>query len=68
MDRRKTKLIRKEVGDELVAEQIICECRRTRGPVLIHKGIHRAQRYVLEGLPAIAIVSKKWRLKDNDNI
>jgi hypothetical protein len=56
-------LIGKEVGDQLSAEQIVCECRRMRGPVLIHKGSHRAQRYVLEGLSAIAIVSKKWRLK-----
>jgi len=55
-------LIGKEVGDELRAEQIIWECRRLKGPVLIHKGSHRAQRYVLEGLPAIAIISKKWRL------
>ncbi|MCW4003491.1 MAG: hypothetical protein NWE95_06230 [Candidatus Bathyarchaeota archaeon] len=58
-------MIGKEVGDQLKAEQIICECRRARGPVLIHKGSrHRAQRYVLEGLPAIAIVSKKWRLNE----
>jgi hypothetical protein len=54
-------LIGKEVGDQLTAEQIICECRRMKGPVLIHKGSYRAQRYVLEGLPAVAIVSKKWR-------
>jgi hypothetical protein len=55
-------LMGKEVGDQLTAEQIICECRRMKGPVLIHKGSHRAQRYVLDGLPAIAIVSKKWRI------
>jgi hypothetical protein len=55
-------LIGAEVGDQLKAEQIICECRRMKGPVLIHKGSHRAQRYVSEGLPALAIVSKKWRL------
>lgn len=54
----------KEIGDQLSAEQIICECRRTKGPVLIHKGSHRAQRYVLEGLLAVAIVSKKWRLNE----
>ena len=57
-------MIGKEAGDELRAEQIICECRRMKGPVLIHKGSHRAQRYVLEGLPVAAIVSKKWRLKE----
>ncbi|HLE75787.1 MAG TPA: hypothetical protein VI864_07085 [Candidatus Bathyarchaeia archaeon] len=57
-------MIGKEVGDQLTAEQIICECRRMKGPVLIHKGSHRAQRYVLDGLPAVAIVSKKWRLNE----
>jgi hypothetical protein len=57
-------LIGKEVGDQLIAEQIICECRKTSGPVLIHKGSHRAQRYVLEGLPAIVILSKKWRFNE----
>jgi hypothetical protein len=60
----KSKMIGKEVGDQLIAEQVICECRRTKGHVLIHKGSHRAQRYVLEGLPAIAIVSKKWRFNE----
>ena len=57
-------MIGREVGDQLSAEQIVCECRRIKGPVLIHKGSHRAQRYVLEGLPAVAIVSKKWRLNE----
>ena len=55
-------MIGKKLGDQLKAEQIICECRRVKGPVLIQKGSHRAQRYVFEGLPAVAIVSKKWRL------
>ena len=55
-------MIGKEVGDKLVAEQIICECHRLKGPVLIHKGSHRAQRYVLYGLPADAIITKTWRL------
>jgi hypothetical protein len=55
-------MIGKEVGDRLVAEQIICECRNLKGPVLIHKGSHRAQRYVLYGLPADAIITKTWRL------
>ena len=57
-------MIGREVGDQLSAEQIVCECRRIKGPVLIHKGSHRAQRYVLEGLPAVAIVSKKWRVNE----
>ena len=57
-------MIGREVGDQLTAEQIVCECRRIKGSVLIHIGSHRAQRYVLEGLPAVAIVSKKWRLNE----
>ena len=52
----------KEVGDGLLGEQIICECRKLKGPVLIHKGAHRAQRYVFYGLPAEAVSTKKWRL------
>ena len=55
-------MIGKEDGDKLVAEQIVCECRKLRGPVLIHKDAHRAQRYVLYGLPAEAVIAKKWRL------
>jgi hypothetical protein len=54
-------VIGKELGDELLAEQIACECRRLKGPVLIHKGAHRAQRYILYGLPADAIITRKWR-------
>jgi hypothetical protein len=55
-------MIGKDVGDELVAEQIVCECRKLKGPVLIHKGKHRAERYVLYGLPAEAIITRTWRL------
>lgn len=55
-------MIGKEVGDKLVAEQIVCECRKLKGPVFIHKGAHRAQRYVLYGLPAEAVIARKWRL------
>jgi len=57
-------LIGREVGDKLIAEQNICECRKLRSPVLIHKGAHRVERYVLYGLPAQAIISKKWRLTE----
>ena len=64
MGRGKSKLIGREIGDKLIAEHIICECRRLKGPVLIHKGAHRAQRYVLHGLPVHAIISKKWRLTE----
>lgn len=55
-------MIGKEVGDKIVGEQILCECRKMKGPVLIHKGAHRAQRYVLFGLPTEAIIAKKWRI------
>jgi hypothetical protein len=55
-------LIGKEVGDYLVGEQIVCEYRKMRGPVLIHKGANRAQRYALYGLPVEAVITKKWRL------
>jgi len=55
-------LIGKEIGDKLIGEQIFCECRKIKGPVLIHKGAHRAQRYVLYGLPAEAMITKKWRI------
>jgi len=30
------KNLRKEIGDKLLAEQIICECRKLKGPVLIY--------------------------------
>ena len=54
-------MIGKDVGDKLLGEQILCECRKIKGPVLIHKGAHRAHRYVFYGLPAEAIITKKWR-------
>ncbi len=55
-------MIGKEVGDKLTGKQIVCECRKIKGPVLIHKGAHRAQRYALYGLPAQAVITKKWRI------
>lgn len=56
-------MIGKEEDDKLVAEQILLECRRIRGPVLVHKtGAHRAQRIVAYGLPAEALITKKWRI------
>ena len=55
-------MIGRELGDSLVAEQIVCECRKLKGPVLIHKGAHRAHRYALYGLMAEAVITKKWRL------
>lgn len=58
-------MIGKEEGDQLVAEQIVMECRRIKGPVLIHKtGGHRAQRIVAYGFPAEAWIARKWRIVD----
>lgn len=56
-------MIRREEGDKLIGEQIVVECRRIRGPVLIHKtGGHRAQRIVAYGFPAEAWIIRKWRI------
>jgi len=55
-------MISKEVGDKLIAEQIVCGCRKMKGPVLVHKGAHRAQRYALYGLPTEGAITKKWKL------
>ena len=55
-------MIGKEIGDKIIGEQIVCECRRMKGPVLVHKGAHRAQRYVVYGLPAEAVITKKWKI------
>ncbi|MBI4258080.1 MAG: hypothetical protein HY619_03920 [Thaumarchaeota archaeon] len=60
-------MIGKDEGDKLVAEQIVVECRKIRGPVLIHKtGAHRAQRLVAYGFPAEAIITKRWRIAEKD--
>lgn len=56
-------MIGKEEGDKLIGEQIIVECRKFRGPVLISKTpAHRAQRIVAYGFPAEAWITKKWRI------
>ncbi|MBO3809991.1 MAG: hypothetical protein FGF50_10440 [Candidatus Brockarchaeota archaeon] len=56
-------MIGRAEGDKLVGEQIVVECRRIRGPVLIHKtGAHRAQRIVAYGFPAEAWITRKWRM------
>lgn len=57
-------MIEKEVGDKLIGERILCECRKIKGPVLIHKGAHRVQRYVLYGYPAEAVITRKWRITE----
>jgi len=55
-------MICKDIGDKIIGEQIVCECRKIKGPVLIHRGAHRAQRYALYGIPTQAWITKKWRL------
>lgn len=56
-------MIGRDVDDRLEGEQIVIECRKFKGPVLIRgTGAHRAQRLVVYGLPAIAIITKTWRL------
>jgi len=53
----------KEEGDKLIGEQILVECGRIRGPVLIRKtGTHRAQRIVAYGFPAEAWITRRWRV------
>ncbi len=56
-------MIGREEDYKLEAEQIIVECRKYKGPVLIRKtGAHRAQRLVVYGFPAEAWITKKWRV------
>ncbi len=56
-------MIGREIDDKLEAEQIVVECRKYKGPVLIRKtGAHRAQRFVAYGFPAEAWITKKWRV------
>jgi len=51
------------IGDTLKGERIVCEFRRMKGPYLIiGTSAHRAQRIVVEGLPAVAIIEKPIRL------
>lgn len=58
-------MIGREVDDKLEAEQIVIECRKYKGPVLIRKtGAHRAQRFVVYGFPTEAWITKKWRIAE----
>jgi len=58
-------VIGREVGDKLEGEQIVIECRKYKGQVLIRKtGAHRAQRFVVYGFPAEAWITKKWRVAE----
>lgn len=61
-------MIGREEGDKLEAEQIVVECRRFRGPVLVHgTGRHRAQRIAAYGFPTETVIAKKWRLARRHN-
>ena len=58
-------MIGREGDDKLEGEQIVVECRKYKGPVLISKtGAHRAQRFVVYGYPAEAWITKKWRVAE----
>lgn len=58
-------MIGREIDDKLEAEQIVVECRKYKGPVLIRKtGAHRAQRFVVYGFPAEAWITRRWRVAE----
>jgi hypothetical protein len=58
-------VIGREIDDKLEAEQIVVECRKYKGPVLIRKtGAHRAQRFVVYGFPAEAWITRRWRVAE----
>ncbi len=51
------------LGDGIKAERIVCQFRKMKGPYLIAgSGAHRAQRVIIEGLPAEAWIEKPIRL------
>lgn len=51
------------LGDGIKAERIVCQFRKIKGPYLIAgSGAHRAQRVIIEGLPAEAWIEKPIRL------
>lgn len=53
-----------KVGDGIQGERLWSEFRKIRKPVLIQgSGGHRAQRTVLEGLPALAVIEKPIRIR-----
>lgn len=54
-----------EPGDKAVGERIICQYRREERAVLVQlTGGHRGLRRVIRGLPAEAVVDKKWKIID----
>jgi len=49
-------------GDAIKGERIVCQFRRMKGPYLIAgSSAHRAQRIIIEGLPAVAWIEKPVR-------
>lgn len=55
-------MIGRELDDKLEGEQMVIDCRKYKGPVLIRKtGADRAQRLVVYGFSAEAWITKKWR-------
>ena len=59
---RSEPLVGVEAGDSVRGERIVCEFRRCRGPWVVRgTGKHRAQRIVLESLPAVARVERPFR-------
>ncbi len=54
----------KEQPGRIEGETILCIFRKMTGPhVVAGTGRHRTQRATIEGLPAVCIVKKEWRLK-----
>ena len=52
-----------KLGDGIKGERIACLCRRMRGPRLVAgTSAHRAQKLILDGLPAKAWIEKPIRL------
>ena len=56
-------MILTRMGDIVKGERLLCVFRKMRGPYLIiGSSSHRAQRLILEGLPAEAVIEKEIRL------
>jgi len=46
-------------------EKILCIFRKMSGPyVIAGTGRHREQRAIIKGLPAVCIVRKEWRYRN----
>ncbi|MBI2583683.1 MAG: hypothetical protein HYW25_03380 [Candidatus Aenigmarchaeota archaeon] len=52
-----------DTGDEIRGETIVCVCRKSGRPELIHAtGGHKGIRLAIKGLPAVARIEKSYRL------